>query len=83
MRFSMLYSGEQILSFKPCIVFYAGDSLTKFATSSLCGCEQLGVPHLKTVKNGTFFKKRIFFLRFSQKSQFSKTDYRFRKSYKA
>ena len=27
MRFSMLYSGEQILSFKPCLVFYAGDSL--------------------------------------------------------
>ena len=23
----MLYSGEQILSFKPCLVFYAGDSL--------------------------------------------------------
>ena len=29
MRFSMLYSGEQILSFKPCLVFYAGDSLSK------------------------------------------------------
>ena len=29
MRFSMLYSGEQILSFKPCLVFYAGDSLKK------------------------------------------------------
>ena len=28
MRFSMLYSGEQILSFKSCLVFYAGDSLT-------------------------------------------------------
>ena len=27
MRFSMLYSGEQILSFKLCLVFYAGDSL--------------------------------------------------------
>ena len=27
MRFSMLYSGEQILSFKSCFVFYAGDSL--------------------------------------------------------
>ena len=27
MRFSMLYSGEQILSFKSCLVFYAGDSL--------------------------------------------------------
>ena len=25
--FSMLYSGEQILSFKSCLVFYAGDSL--------------------------------------------------------
>ena len=24
----MLYSGEQILSFKSCLVFYAGDSLT-------------------------------------------------------
>ena len=28
MRFSMLYSGEQILSFKSCLVLYAGDSLT-------------------------------------------------------
>ena len=55
-------------------------SVTKFATSSLCECEQLGAPHWKTVKM-TFFKKQIF-LRFSQKSQFSKTDYRFRKSYK-
>ena len=27
MRFSMLYSGEQNLSFKSCLVFYAGDSL--------------------------------------------------------
>ena len=27
MRFSMLYSGEQILSFNSCLVFYAGDSL--------------------------------------------------------
>ena len=27
MRFSMIYSGEQILSFKLCLVFYAGDSL--------------------------------------------------------
>ena len=27
MRFSMPYSGEQILSFKSCLVFYAGDSL--------------------------------------------------------
>ena len=25
MRGSMLYSGEQILSFKPCRLFYAGD----------------------------------------------------------
>ena len=25
MWFSMLYSGEQILSFKSCLVFYAGD----------------------------------------------------------
>ena len=30
MRFSMLYSGEQILSFKLCLVFYAGDSLSCF-----------------------------------------------------
>ena len=30
MRFSMLYSGEQILSFKSCLVFYAGDSLSMF-----------------------------------------------------
>ena len=27
MRFSMLYSGGQNLSFKSCLVFYAGDSL--------------------------------------------------------
>ena len=30
MQFSMLYSGEQILSFKSCLVFYAGDSLNTF-----------------------------------------------------
>ena len=30
MRFSMLYSGEQILSFKSCLVFYAGDSLNHY-----------------------------------------------------
>ena len=29
MRFSMLYSGEQNLSFKSCLVFYAGDSLNE------------------------------------------------------
>ena len=28
MRFSMLYSGEQILSFKSCLIFYAGNSLS-------------------------------------------------------
>ena len=33
MRFSMLYSGEQILSFKSWLVFYAGDSLKKYTTS--------------------------------------------------
>ena len=27
MRFSVLYSGEQILSFKPCLLFYARNSL--------------------------------------------------------
>ena len=36
MRVSMLYSGEQILSFKLCLVFYAGDSLLLcFAMTSL------------------------------------------------
>ena len=30
MQFSMLYSGEQILSFKSCLVFYAGDSLSLY-----------------------------------------------------
>ena len=34
-------------------------SLTKFATISLCECEQIGAPHRKTVKKMTFFKKRI------------------------
>ena len=37
MRFSMLYSGEQILSFKSCLVFYAGDSLKKH----MLGFEQI------------------------------------------
>ena len=32
MRFSMLYSGEQNLSFKSCLVFYAGDSLSQVCT---------------------------------------------------
>ena len=39
MRFSMLYSGEQILLFKPCLVFYAGDSLNKSISKS-----QVGLP---------------------------------------
>ena len=30
MQISMLYSGEQILSFKLCLVFYTGDSLNIF-----------------------------------------------------
>ena len=34
MRFSMLYSGEQILSFKLCLVFYAGDSLRNRITNN-------------------------------------------------
>ena len=34
MRFSMLYSGEQILSFESCLVFYAGDSLKKISVQS-------------------------------------------------
>ena len=34
MRFSMLYSGEQILPFKPCLVFYAGDSLRVLGSSA-------------------------------------------------
>ena len=34
MRFSMLYSGEQILSFKSCFVFYTGDSLKLCASST-------------------------------------------------
>ena len=32
MRFSMLYSGEQNLSFKSCLLFYAGDSLSLFCS---------------------------------------------------
>ena len=39
--FSMLYSGEQILSFKSCLVFYAGDSLMSelrlYTVTSLVG----------------------------------------------
>ena len=34
MPFSMLYSEEQILSFKSCLVFYAGDSLSVTEKSS-------------------------------------------------
>ena len=34
MQFSMLYSGEEILSFKSCLVFYAGDSLTSLLLDS-------------------------------------------------
>ena len=33
----MLYSGEQILSFKSCLVFYAGDSLNFYKNKSLVG----------------------------------------------
>ena len=35
MRFSMLYSGEQILSFKSCLVFYAEDSLRYFIRNNV------------------------------------------------
>ena len=38
MRFSMLYSGEQILSFKSCLVFYAGDSLKDLIQTCLSEC---------------------------------------------
>ena len=31
MQFSILYSGEQILSFKSCLIFYAGDSLSNLS----------------------------------------------------
>ena len=36
MRFSMLYSGERILSFKSCLVFYAGDSLNMHYLVKIC-----------------------------------------------
>ena len=36
MRFSMLYPGEQILSFKSCLVFYAGDSLNFMIIAMIC-----------------------------------------------
>ena len=45
MRFSMLYSGEQILSFKSCLVFYAGDSLMLifcFTIGNICNGRLLG-----------------------------------------
>ena len=42
MRFSMLYSGEQILSFKSCLVFYAGDSL-RFKSACLMLSENVMV----------------------------------------
>ena len=32
----MLYSGEQILSFKSCLVFYAGDSLSRVPNMLAC-----------------------------------------------
>ena len=37
MRFSMLYSGEQILSCKSCLIFYAEDSLS-FSLKSKVSC---------------------------------------------
>ena len=44
MRFSMLYSGEQILSFKSCLVFYAGDSLSYFFLKlSTCNIREDGL----------------------------------------
>ena len=55
MRFSMLYSGEQILSFKPCLVFYAGDSLivdfletVEVFVIIVCMCSELNDYHLKS-----------------------------------
>ena len=48
MRFSMLYSGEQILSFKSCLVFYAGDSLNRdFCMQKLLAREVTSFPKKK------------------------------------
>ena len=41
MRFSMLYSGEQILSFKSCLVLYAGDSLIFQLNEYLAGLTEV------------------------------------------
>ena len=44
----MLYSGEQILSFKPCLVFYAGDSLNAQMLHFPLGRELvLGMPRIE------------------------------------
>ena len=50
MRFSMLYS-EQILSFKPCLIFYAGDSLNSHPLfqKSAYGPESIGYKGYKNM----------------------------------
>ena len=49
MRFSMLYSGEQILSFKSCLVVYAGDSLNLIVKLSLTS--EVSMNHSEHYKN--------------------------------
>ena len=56
MRFSMLYS-EQILSFKSCLVFYAGDSLRLPFKSLFCNLHELATKYEKITQfqRGPFF----------------------------
>ena len=63
MQFSMLYSGEQILSFKPCLVFYAGVSLNFWAKSKifveLLHCANLAIFREADVGGIVFYKHRL------------------------
>ena len=61
MRFSMLYSGEQILSFKLCLVFYARDSLTAKILYKLL-ISVIHFTYIFSVPNETFFLLVSFLL---------------------
>ena len=61
MRFSMLYSGEQILSFKSCLVLYAGDSL-RFVGVSNCRASNEQTRRGKVLEYNVVASKKHFII---------------------
>ena len=61
MRFLMLYSGDQILSFKSCLVFYAGDSLKVKALVWKRNCETSSRSKFIVLKRNCVTSKSQYF----------------------